>query len=150
MGDILPFLGDHWFWWIVGAVLLVGELLLPGIFLLWLAVAAGLTGVVDFMIDLDWRGEIVTFAIFSVALVVASWRYVRSQHRPQSDQPNLNQRHLDYVGRKVVLLKAISNGRGKARVDDTVWDVEGPELPEGALVIVTGVADAVLKVEFVN
>ncbi len=43
MGEIVPFIGDVWFWFIVGVALLIGELLAPGIFLLWLAIAAGLT-----------------------------------------------------------------------------------------------------------
>jgi hypothetical protein len=41
MSDLFPMFGGEWFWWIVAAVLLIGELLMPGVFLLWLAVAAG-------------------------------------------------------------------------------------------------------------
>ena len=98
MGDLFPFIGDAWFWFIVGVVLLIGELLAPGIFLLWLAIAAGITGIFNAIIPMDWQGEIVTFAILAIALVLASWRFVRGQHRPASDQPDLNQRQVGYVG----------------------------------------------------
>lgn len=150
MGDLLPFFGGTWFWWIAAALLLVGELLLPGVFLLWLAVAAALTGVVDLLLGLGWQGEIATFAALSLVLVLASWNYVKAQRSPKSDQPHLNQRQMDYVGRRTTLLKAISNGAGKVRIDDTVWDVSGPVLPVGTQVIVTGVAGPRLEVEAVN
>jgi inner membrane protein len=146
MDSFIPQVGP-WLWWIIGALLLIGELLMPGVFLLWLAVAAGLTAIVDMVVGLDWKGEIATFAILSVLLVLASWKYVRAQHRPMSDQPNLNQRHLDYVGRRVTLLHPIHNGLGKVRIDDSVWDVEGPELAAGAMVVVTGVKGTRLSVE---
>jgi inner membrane protein len=150
MGDILPYFGGVWLWWIIAGVLLFGELLLPGVFLLWLAAAAALTGLLDLVLGLGWQGEVVTFVALSVALVLASWNYVRAQRSPKSEQPNLNQRQMAYVGRRTVLLNAISNGAGKARIDDSVWDVTGPDLPKGAQVIVTGVAGATLTVEAIN
>lgn len=147
MGDIFPIFGDVWFWYIVGLVLLIGELLAPGIFLLWLALAAGLTGGINSMFGLGWQAELAVFAVLSVLLVLASWNYVMKQRRPKSDQPDLNQRQTGYVGRRTTLLKAISNGRGKVKIDDTVWDVSGPDMAEGTAVVVTGVTGATLEVK---
>lgn len=150
MGDILPIFGDVWFWYIVGLVLLIGELLAPGIFLLWLAIAAGLTGGINSMFGLGWQAELAVFAGLSVLLVLASWNYVMKQHRPKSDQPDLNQRQTGYVGRRTTLLQAISNGRGKVKIDDTVWDVSGPDMAQGTAVVVTGVTGATLEVKAVG
>lgn len=150
MGDIFPFLGDTWFWFIVGLVLLIGELLVPGIFLLWLAIAAGLTGSVNAIFDLGWKGELGLFAVLSALLVLASWSYVMKQRNPESDQPDLNQRQRGYVGRRSTLLQAISNGAGKVKIDDTVWDATGADMPQGTPVIVTGVKGSTLEVKAVN
>lgn len=150
MGEIFPFIGDIWFWFIVGVVLLIGELLAPGIFLLWLAFAAALTGIANAFFPLDWQGELAVFAILAVALVIASWRFVRGQHRPVSDQPDLNQRQTGYVGRRTSLLQAISNGAGKVKIDDTVWDATGEDLPQGTAVLVTRVTGTTLHVERVK
>lgn len=147
MGDIFPIFGDVWFWYIVGLVLLIGELLAPGIFLLWLALAAGLTGGINSMFGLGWQAELAVFAVLSVLLVLASWNYVMKQRRPKSDQPDLNQRQTGYVGRRTTLLQAISNGRGKVQIDDTVWDVSGPDMAQGTAVVVTGVTGATLEVK---
>jgi membrane protein implicated in regulation of membrane protease activity len=147
MGDIFPIFGDVWFWYIVGLVLLIGELLAPGIFLLWLALAAGLTGGINSIFGLGWQAELAVFAVLSVLLVLASWNYVMKQRRPKSDQPDLNQRQTGYVGRRTTLLQAISNGRGKVKIDDTVWDVSGPDMAQGTAVVVTGVTGATLEVK---
>ncbi len=138
MDTFLPSLG-LWFWFIVAAVLLIGELLMPGVFLLWLGIGATATGLVDAMFGLDWRGEVVTFGVSSLVLVAASWKYVTSQWRPHSDQPHLNQRHYTYVGRTVILETAIVDGRGKVKIDDTIWDVEGNNAEAGTPVTVRGV-----------
>ena len=38
-------------------------------------------------------------------------------------------------------------GSGRVRIDDTVWQVRGPDAPAGARVKVTGADGPVLKVE---
>ena len=146
MGEFISTAGP-WFWFILAGLLLIGELLAPGIFLLWLGVAAALTGVVQWLFGWGWQADAATFAVLSVALVMASWRFVMAQRNKPSDQPNLNRRHANYVGRTVRLEHAIHNGPGKVRIDDTLWEVEGPEMPKGATVRITGTRDMNLLVE---
>ena len=65
----------------------------------------------------------------------------------KSDQPNLNRRTAQFVGRIFVLDDAIEGGRGKVRVGDTLWSAEGPETPAGRSVRVTAVRGHLLVVE---
>jgi hypothetical protein len=60
---------------------------------------------------------------------------------------HLNRRAESYVGRMFTLDGAIVDGRGRFRVDDTVWLVEGPDLPAGTRVRVTGTDKTLLRVE---
>jgi inner membrane protein len=135
----LTFLYSPWSWFILAGLLLIGELLSPGVFLMWLGGAAALTGLVDIALGLSWQSEVIIFAVLSAVLVFASWNWVKTQRTPKSDQPHLNLRHGAYVGRVFVLEKAISNGSGKIKIEDALWDVDGPDLPVGAKVKVTGV-----------
>jgi inner membrane protein len=146
MADLFTLAGP-WFWFILAGILLIGELLAPGIFLLWLGVAAALTGAVHWLFGWGWQAETAIFAALSIALVLASWRFVMNQRNKVSDQPNLNYRHANYIGRAVKLEHAIDHGRGKVRIDDTLWDVEGPDMAKGTSVRVTGVHDMNLVVE---
>ncbi len=138
MTELIPGLGQ-WFWWIIAAVLLIGEMVAPGFFLLWLAAAAALTAFIDLATNLSWQGEIATFAALSLALVLITWRIVSAQWHPKSDQPNLNKRLHGFVGQTFVLEQSILNGRGKLRIQDALWEVEGPDMPSGTRVTITGV-----------
>jgi inner membrane protein len=138
MEQFFPLVGP-WFWWIVAGVLLLLEMLMPGFFMLWLAVAAALTAVADMIFHFSWAGEAFTFAGLSMLTVLASWRFVMGSRNMKSESPHLNQKHAGFVGRSFILEKAIVNGTGKIRVEDALWDVDGPDLPSGARVKVTGV-----------
>ncbi len=138
---------DFWQWGVGALLLLIAEMLLPGFYLLWLGVAA----VVVAVFTLLWPGmplelQILVFAVVSVASIFA-WRAWRTKNPEVSDQPNLNERANHYIGKTYTLDAAIENGVGKVRLGDTVWKVEGPELPQGAKVKVIGVDGMTLKVE---
>ncbi len=137
MEELLSAMGG-WTWWIVAAVLFALELLAPGVFFLWLGIAAILVGAAELVIDLPWQGEIAAFAILSIISLFAS-RFLFTGKGAQSDQPNLNRRMLNHVGESFVLKKAIRNGVGSVRIDDTIWEVRGPDAEEGTRVRVTGV-----------
>jgi inner membrane protein len=138
MSDLISLSGP-WFWFIVAGLFLIGELLSPGVFLMWLAGAAILTGLTDLILSLGWSGEVIAFALLSLGLVLASWKHVTSGWSPKSDQPHLNMRHGAFVGRVFPLDQAIVNGTGKLKIEDTLWDVEGPNLNAGTMVRVTAV-----------
>jgi inner membrane protein len=136
-----------WFWWIVAALLLIGELLLPGIFLIWLAVAAAITAIVALLADLGWQGEIVTFCLASLVLVAVTWKAVISKWQPVSDQPNLNRKLDGFIGQTFVLERPIANGTGQLRIQDAYWEIAGPDLPSGNRVKVKAVENMRLIVE---
>jgi inner membrane protein len=136
-----------WFWWIIAGILLFAEMAMPGIFMLWLAVAAALTAVIDMAAHLSWMGEILTFAALSMVLVLASWRFVMAGRNVKSDSPHLNQKHSGFIGKTYILNTAIINGSGKIKVEDALWDVDGPDAEQGTRVKVTGVDGLRLVVE---
>ena len=138
---------QFWHWWIIGVVLVIVELITPGFFLLWIGIAAGVTGLVVFLMpDLSWEVQILIFAPLAVVAVVAA-RYYLLRNPIETADATLNRRGSQYVGRVFDLQDPIVNGIGKVKVADGVWRAEGPDLPAGAKVKVTGVAGTVLKVE---
>lgn len=138
MEQFFPFLGP-WFWFVAAGVLLVLELAAPGVFFIWLGIAAALTGLLDSVLHMGWQGEALVFAALSVVAIFVGRPLLKKRHALDGDKPNLNQRMYDYVGRSYVLSKPIVNGKGEVKIDDTFWDVLGPDLPLGAPVKVTAV-----------
>ncbi len=138
---------EFWHWWVIGVVFVVAEVFAPGFILLWLGVAAGVVGVALLLVpSLDWRGQLLIFAVISVVSVLA-WRAYQRRNPPDSDHPKLNRRGEQLIGRRFTLDEPIVNGSGMARIDDTRWKVEGDDLPAGSTVRVVGVEGTVLKVE---
>ena len=140
----------YWHWWIFAILLVVLEIFAPGALFLWLAIAAGVTGITVLLpLGLSWEMQLLVFAIVAVVSTVVGRTWV-SRRPIETDHPNLNQRGQIYVGRELTLTTAISNGLGKAQVDDSVWQVSGPPLSEGARVKVVSVDGATLTVEAVD
>ena len=136
-----------WHWMILGVVLVILEVLAPGIIFLWMGIAAIATGLIVLAADtLGWEYQILVFAGLSVVSVVAGRMWVRS--RPtETDHPTLNRRGEQYIGRVFVLEEPLVNGVGKLRVDDTTWKINGGDLPAGTRVRVAQANGTVLQVE---
>jgi hypothetical protein len=138
---------QFWHWFVLGLGLVIAEMVIPGMFLLWIGIAAGVTGLVALVLpEMGWQIQFIVFAALSVACVFAARAYL-SRHPIETADTTLNRRGSQYVGRVFNLHDAIVNGRGTVRVDDTIWRADGPDLPAGSKVRVTGIAGTVLKVE---
>jgi inner membrane protein len=146
MSEFWPVIGP-WAWWIVAGLLLIGELLMPGIFLLWLGVAAAATGVLDLVFDMGWKSEVVAFAVLSALSVFVSWKFKLGMRNPETDTPYLNNPLQAMIGKRYTLLEPMINGRGKLKIDDTLWDIEGPDVAVGETIRITGINGLKLIIE---
>lgn len=136
-----------WHWWAGAALLLVVELLSPGMYFLWMAEAAFLTGALLWVVpELSWQWQIVSFSLLSVASIVLARKLVYS-HPIESDRPLLNRRAAQYVGRVCVLAEPIVDGEGKIRIDDSTWRVRGADAPGGQRVRIVAADGVILCVE---
>lgn len=132
-----------WSWIILGLILLVFELLAPGVFFMWLGAAALIVGGVTLMAASGgaeawtWQLQVLTFLVLSVVLAYAGRSWLARRNGP-SDEPLLNNRVAQLIGRTATLEEPIANGVGHVRLGDTLWRVMGPDLPAGTTVRVTG------------
>lgn len=143
------FLADppFWSWWILAVALAAIEILAPGVFFVWLGIAAALTGIIMLVVPgIAWQWQVLIFAVLSVVSVVG-WRTYQKRHPTRTEDSTLNRRGEQYVGRVVSLTEAIVNGYGTARIGDSTWRVAGPDLPAGTSVRIVSATGGVLKVE---
>ncbi len=136
-----------WGWVILGLVLIGGEVLAPGIFLLWLGLAALLTGAVVGIVDLGWQAAALVFAGFSLVAVFAGRLLTRRKDEEPDPATGLNDRGRRLIGRVFRLEATMTGGEGRIRIDDSSWRVTGPELLAGSEVRVVRVDGATLVVE---
>ncbi|MBB4285281.1 NfeD family protein [Roseospira goensis] len=139
-----------WHWWILGVVFLVLELVAPGIFFLWVGLAAGVTGAVVLLLpSLAWELQALLFAALALAATVAGRRLWRPGAAP-TDHPLLNRRAERHVGRLVTLTTPLRAGTARVRVGDGEWSAVGETdtltAPAGSTVRVVAVRDGLLVV----
>jgi len=138
---------EFWHWWVLALVLAALDMLLQSGFFLWLGIAAFPVGLVLwFDPDLSWQVQSLIFAGLAILNVVLT-QFFTGNRQPSSDRPYLNRRGYQYLGQLIVLESPIVNGRGRAYVGDTLWTVEGSDLPAGETVKVVGTDGVLLQVE---
>ncbi|HUB11264.1 MAG TPA: NfeD family protein [Acetobacteraceae bacterium] len=122
------------------------ELHVPGNYLIWIAAGAAVTAGIQAIFDLSLEGQIIVFVACCVLSCIAGY-YAYRVLLGNADATVLNQRDRSMIGARGTVSSRIVNGQGKVRMGDSVWLAEGPDLPEGAPVIVTSVRGARLIVK---
>jgi len=139
-----------WNWMVLGFVLLALEILVPGVFLLWIGIAALIVGTLSLQFwdaaFWGWQVQVVVFLAFSLICAYLGHRITKARET-DSDEPLLNRRDAQLVGRTATLEEPIREGRGRIRIDDTMWKVVGPDATPGTRVRVIRATGGELTVE---
>lgn len=147
-GDIFFWLDNlaYWHWWVLAGILIALEITAPGYVFLWIAIAAAVTGFVKLILPIGWEWQLLIFGTLSLLIVIYAKKFVK-KYEPETDQPDLNRRGDQFVGRVFTLEEAIENGSGRVKIKDTSWRVEGDDLAAGSKVKVVSINGASLVVE---
>jgi len=136
----------QWVWLAIGLFLAAAEMAIPGMFLIWLAGAAIITGLLVWAVPIGFPLQIVIFALLAMIAVFTGRRYLRSNPVAAAD-PLMNRRGARMVGEVGTVTQAIEAGGGRVRLGDSEWIAKGIDAPIGTRVRVTGSDGAVLLVE---
>ena len=147
--DWLESLDLHWIWLALGLVLAIGEMTIPGVFLIWLAGAALVTGVAAWLLPIGLPLQIVLFAVLAIVSVFAGRNWLRENPIEAAD-PKMNDRGARAVGEVVVVTQVIETGSGRVRLGDSEWLARGPDAEPGTKMRVAGHDGAVLVVEHLH
>lgn len=133
--------------WLAAALLLGGaELAAPGVFLIFLAIAAAFTGIGVLALPvLPPTAQLLSFALWTAVSILIGKRWYLDYPVSSSD-PLLNDRAARLIGDSVVVVEAITNGEGRVRVGDGMWTARGEDAPVGATLRITGVQNGKLLV----
>lgn len=139
-----------WHWLIVGMVLLILEMFSPAAFFMWMGLSAAITGVITLIApELSWQIQLTIFSVLSIVIITAAKLWFNKKPI-KSDEPLLNERGQELIGRTYAVQQEIMNGEGRIKVGETTWKAVGPDAPAGTKVRVVGAKAAVLEVELVE
>lgn len=147
--DWLNSLDPHWTWLAIGLFLAAAEIAVPGFFLIWLAAAAVITGLVAWIMSVSFALQVLLFAVLSIGLVLAARRWLRTNEIESAD-PAMNDRGARLLGDTVLVTHAIDGGTGRVRHGDSEWLAKGPDAPPGTRMRISGHDGAVLIVEHLH
>ena len=134
-------------WASLSVALFAAEALAPGAFMLWMGFAAAAVFVAVLAIPgIPLLVQVAAFVVLSFVSIQIYRKWFRHRAR-ESDRPTLNRRAAQHVGRVVVLESAIVAGRGRVKIGDAFWVVEGPPLDVGRPVRIVGTDGVSLQVE---
>ena len=148
----MDWLGDldaHWVWLMLGLLLAALEMLVPGVYLIWLAAAALITGVLTFAFDISVPLQVVDFVFLSLIAAFSAKRFLGEKPIESSD-PLMNRRGARQVGETALVVQAIEHGSGRVKLGDSEWIARGPDVAAGECVRVSGSEGAILLVEPLN
>jgi membrane protein implicated in regulation of membrane protease activity len=146
----LDAIGSGTLWLAVALLLGVAELLIPGVFLIFLAIAAAITGVATLALpEMPLAAQFASFAIWSGSTVLIGRRWY-NDYPVETTDPLLNDRAARLVGEIVTVEQAIDAGGGRVKVGDGVWPARGSDSPAGMRMRVVEVDRGVLVVEPVD
>lgn len=138
---------SFWDWLALGALLLILEVFGAGGYLLWMGLAAAGVGIASYLFpQLGWAWQFILFGALALSTLLFWWQHQRHA-MPRSEQPGLNQRGQELIGRTFILHEAIGEGHGKIRVGDGLWLVSGPPLAVGQAVQVVAQDGVILQVK---
>nr|WP_314445590.1 NfeD family protein [uncultured Sphingomonas sp.] len=138
---------DQGWWWMIGGVLLlIAEVLAPGFFLLFIGVAAIVTGLFVLLFGFGLAPALALFAIYT-ALAVYLGRKVYANRPVASSSRHLNDRSAQLIGRSAVAVAAIDEHGGRVRLGDSEWSARGTPAQPGERVQIIGVEGNCLIVE---
>ena len=140
--------GEPWMMWLaVAGVAAIVELVIPGVFLGFVAIGAAVTAVLALIFpELGLAGQLVSLAAWTGVSVVIGKRWYGG-NAIESSAPHLNDPTHRLIGARVVVAQAITGGEGRVRVGDSEWRAYGPDADIGARMRVTGIEGGVLLVE---
>ncbi|MGE0178550.1 MAG: NfeD family protein [Sphingomonas sp.] len=143
--DQLSGIEAYWWWLTAAALLAIFEIFAPGVFLVWMAAAAAVTGVTVFFLGIPIAAQLALFVLLAICAVYGGRRHY-ARNPVESTDPLLNDRAARLIGETLTVVDAIEGGQGRVKVGDGVWAARGADAPAGARVVVTGVQGACLQV----
>lgn len=142
--------GGEWtpweIWLAIALILGIAEIVMPGIFLIWIALGAAITGIAVYLVPMALAFQIVLFAGLCLLATYIGRRWYKDDPG-ESEDPLLNDRTARLVGQVVTVSQAIEAGRGRVKVGDTQWQCKGIDSPAGAQVRIVGAEGSLLLVE---
>lgn len=135
-------------WFIIGLVLLLLELVIPGFVIFFFGIGAWLTALLCLFTEPNINIQVIVFAASSVLTLILFRRMIKNKFIYNRDDKS-EAVEDEFTGKEAVVIEDIAPGkRGKVEFKGTSWDAESDtEIKTGQRVLITAKKSIKLKVE---
>ena len=137
-------------WLLVGLLLSLLELVVPGVYLIWFGFAAFAMSILVLIITLDITAQLFWFALFSAVFAIIglfAYRYIFKRTQTPKEYQNLNDSAKQMVGRKVTVAEDSEDNQTKVKIGDTFWLAYSEKtFKKGDTAKVVGVKDSLILI----
>lgn len=126
---MMPAMFDNaWIWMIIGVMIMGLEIIIPGVYLMWIGIGAVVTGLILTLApDLTLAWQILIFAVAMTAALGLGF-FVQQQSQATVKGVGLLNRELEaMIGTRHVAVCDFRLGRGRIRVGDTTYGAVGED-----------------------
>lgn len=136
------------FWFILGLVLLLLELVIPGFVIIFFGIGAWATALLCLVANPGFNLQAIVFAITSVLSLIALRKMLQKRYF-YTDSKLSDKVEDEFTGKEAVALSDILPGKtGRVEFKGTTWKAESDiEIPEGQAVIIKKIDNVKLIVE---
>lgn len=138
---------SQWLWLIGGVLLLIAEVLAPGLFLMFIGAAAIATGLLALLLPIGLAVQLGLFAVLALVIARVGGRRAYASRFDHSADPFLNDPVSRLIGEVVVVVEPVDANGGRVRVGDSEWSARGRPAAVGDRVRIVDVQGNCLKVE---
>lgn len=135
-------------WFLIGLLLFLGELVLPGLIVFFFGVGAWVVALCCLLFDIGLNAQLLIFLLSSIISLALLRKAIRQRYiKVSADQTG--DMEEDFIGKTAIALEDFDNeGRGKVSFKGTNWDAESKQsVVKGQPLRITGFSSIRLHVE---
>lgn len=146
--EILQWLTHPAFWFIVGLVLIIFEIMTLTFILLWVGIAAIITGITALMFP-SLSVQLIVFSISTLLLLIYTRPLTR---RWRKRTPNVQSGVYALIGKDGIVIEKITNYKnGSVKIGGELWSATSDSMIDvGTRVVVVDIEGVTLKVKEMN
>lgn len=125
-------------WFIIGMVCIALEIFVPGLFFLWIGLAAIFVSLSSYFLDISPETALLMFSICAICWSYLGYVLIKKKSKPNVNE-TLNKRSEQLVGYEFVLANDIIDGKGRETIQGVSWIIISDNYKHGTRVRVTSI-----------
>lgn len=112
------------YWIIAGLLMLIMELIIPGVVIGFFGAGALLAGLIGWIFDIPWQAEVIIFLVSSLLMIQFMRKYIIKKFNKKDRSSEIE----DIIGAEAVVIEKItSQTPGKVEFRGSHWKAESKE-----------------------